>query len=106
VADDSRYRMSLEQFERDTPRVHARPVDPGDPDGEMEPGTAFAMVEQPEPPPNPNTVEGLIAGFGKIGSVSAGSTTATGRRAYASQRALIALIALPFVIAVIVALVH
>jgi hypothetical protein len=106
VPEDSRFRMSLEQFERETPRVHARPVDPEDPDGEMTPGTAFAMVEQPEPPPNPNTVEGLIAGLGKIGSVSAGSSTTTGRRAHASQRALLLMIALPFVVAVIVVLLH
>ncbi len=102
---DSRYRISLEQFERETPRVHARPVDPDDPDGEMSPGTAFAMVEQPEPPPNPNTIEGIIAGVGKMASAAAAGGT-TGRRARQSQRALILIIALPFLIALLVVLFH
>ncbi len=105
MADESKYRISVEEFDRRTPKVHARPVDPEDPDGEMQPATAFAMVEQPEPPPNPNTVEGFIAGIGRIGSVgSAGGTV--GRRAERSQRALILIIALPFVIAILVALFH
>ncbi|MGH3743433.1 MAG: hypothetical protein ACRDTP_01060 [Mycobacteriales bacterium] len=65
---DSPYRMSIAEFQRRTPRVHARPVDPDDPDGEMEPATAFAAVEQPDPPPNPNLIEGMIAGLGRIGS--------------------------------------
>lgn len=108
VADESRYRISVEEFDRRTPKVHARPVDPDDPDGEMTPASAFAMVEQPEPPPNPNTVEGFVAGIGAIGSRAAGggSQTAVGRRAAASQRWLILLIALPFVIAVVVGFFH
>lgn len=105
MAEPSKYRISVEEFDRRTPKVHPRPVDPGDPDGEMEPATAFVAVEQPEPPPNPNLIEGMIAGIGRIGSVgSAGGTT--GRRAQASQRGLIILIALPFLVAVLIALFH
>jgi hypothetical protein len=81
VADESKYRISVQEFDRRTPKVHARPVDPDDPDGEMTPATAFAMVEQPEPPPNPNTVEGFIAGIGKLGAVARSGVGARPRSA-------------------------
>lgn len=75
----------------------------------MTPATAFAMVEQPEPPPNPNTVEGFIAGLGALGagrSVGGGADTAVGRRAQRSQWGILVVIALPFLVAVLVVLLH
>lgn len=109
MSEPSKYRISVDEFDRRTPKVHARPVDPDDPDGEMTPATAFAMVEQPEPPPNPNTVEGFIAGLGALGaggSVGGGGDTAVGRRAQRAQWGIAVVIALPFLLAVLVVLLH
>ncbi len=79
MAEDSPYKISLEEFTKQSPRLYGQPADPDDPEGEIRPATAFAEVVQPEPPPNPNMIEGMIAGLGRIGAATS-ADDATSRR--------------------------
>lgn len=98
---ESPFKMPYAEFRRRTPRVYGQPRDPLDPDGEIEPATATAVVEHREPDPNPYTIEGLIAGIGKM-STSAAHGDVRARRA---TRLMMCIYLAPFVVAGMAALI-
>jgi hypothetical protein len=62
--------MPYQDFLRATYRVYGQPVDRDGGVDDLLPMTGTAMQEEPPKEPSPYTVEGLIAGFGKISSAA------------------------------------